>query len=77
MKLNEFLHSSEFDTKAFIQTLVSKREKYPANSLSPREVVFESKDLSRQEAEDFCKALNKDVTDFILKYQKDYFKKKN
>lgn len=76
MKLQDFVDKvnnvNYFNINKFNSTFENKIKNYPTNSISIRESVFKSKELSKEEAEQFCSALDKEVTKFILDFSNKY-----
>lgn len=78
MKLQSYLDKQNdvctFNMDKFNNYWADKLKNYPKNSVTPRTVVWSSNELTKEKAEQFCSALDKNVSDYILQFSEDYFK---
>ena len=82
MKTDELMAGQNIpslDYQKFMNNMMSNYEKYPKNSISPREVVhsFDLGDMSYEEAQKIADNLNNEVTQTILGFQDSLNKKRS
>lgn len=74
MKINDIVESFDpirsLDVTALMAKILAERGKYPAGSLTPREVISEMVilDISREEAEKIANELTSEITSTIYKF---------
>lgn len=82
MKIDDLIESFDpircLDVDALIGKIIAERSKYPAGSLSPREVICEMTipDISREEAEKIADELTKEIMLAFDKFHDRLSKKK-